>query len=890
MTQPLDRDSLLQRIQDHGGPEGLDLSGHNLAGADLSGLDLHGISLARANLREADLRWANLQGADLSRASLQTADLRWSDFQGANLRQADLRGSNLWGAELTGADLSGTDLQDAHLIGAALNQAAAQAIARTGRGIPGMPTITPAGHLPDWLRTRITLGNVSIVVGVTALLIYVWGWIYQASYYGEFGISPADAMDLVSASYLLQGWGVVAISARFLLMLPLLLVYGLLMLVLLLVVPLLFILIGDRLLAQVDNEALRRAIVVVLFLGYLASFLFIFPRLLPLWNLLTTRALPGRESVTVMRDLIGAGSALERLLILGGIVIAAIPVWIGYRLLARAIQESRLPAQLTARHPRLDGALTGLKQSRLFERSTPLTQRERSLGLVAVLALLIVIPTLFTQAGAAHAQEDMCSGGQLTQVTLYSRSFLQTSGTAVEGFNEVQACLRLLLFRNDLYYVFFPFQTRIIEGRRQPVVYQIPNTEASLTYHRDIRTCLTCLDTEQLPLSPQSPIVFPTPTLPPTWTPTAGPSNTPLPTNTAIPTNTPIPTSTIVPSITPSPSPTLTPVTFDVYEPDDTAEQAQWIGIGETQNHNFYPEDDIDILKFNIKQDRWYRVTTSNLAIGVDTTIIIGAKTTFCEPENCRNDDIAPGTLASEVVFQSAGDGVAFITVTNRGQYDPDKTYDITVVELLPTATPTATYTPSPTRTATPTWTLTPSRTPTGVPLPTITRTLRPTPVGQGTPTATGTPPTPTPTLTATPTPRGPTNLACTILSEQSVRLTWSNPPAPDSENWFEYWIGRRVVGGDWPDEPAAKVPAPGNSYVDDNLSAGTAYEYRVRGYRPATDTFSDYSNTVACQPFTPTPTITPLVTATPTPTNTATPAPTGTPTPTETASPSTPP
>jgi hypothetical protein len=149
----------------------------------------------------------------------------------------------------------------------------------------------------------------------------------------------------------------------------------------------------------------------------------------------------------------------------------------------------------------------------------------------------------------------------------------------------------------------------------------------------------------------------------------------------------------------------------------------------------------------------------------------------------------------------------------------------------------------------------------------------------------TGTPPTKTPTPTPTATPRGPTGLSCSPRSERSVELEWNNPPAPDSENWFEYLVERRVVGGDWPDGHVAAVPAPGNSYVDTNLTVGAAYEYRVRGHRPATSSFSGYSNTQACRPFTPTPGVTPP-THTPTPTDTATPEPTVTPTPTDTETP----
>ena len=166
------------------------------------------------------------------------------------------------------------------------------------------------------------------------------------------------------------------------------------------------------------------------------------------------------------------------------------------------------------------------------------------------------------------------------------------------------------------------------------------------------------------------------------------------------------PTATFTATLTPSP----TPDPSDQYEPDDT--QPLPITLGVAQLHNFYPDGDVDMASFLAKAGRYYHVFTSNLAPGVDTylSIRIGVNTQ-------TNDDVGPGDLSSSVTFQnnSGADAVAVVTVSNRGQYGPDKTYRLTVEEVVPNATNTPTIAPTPTPTstglppATPTPTLTPT-------------------------------------------------------------------------------------------------------------------------------------------------------------------------------------
>jgi len=151
--KPLTREDVLRLIEEHGGPEGLDLSQRNLREADLSEVDLHGANFQEADLRHANLQeaslsgthlpgghlyranlqggylWlANLQGADLRRANLLGADLRYANLQearleGSNLNEADVRWANLQGADLREANLQGADLWSANLQGADLSEA-----------------------------------------------------------------------------------------------------------------------------------------------------------------------------------------------------------------------------------------------------------------------------------------------------------------------------------------------------------------------------------------------------------------------------------------------------------------------------------------------------------------------------------------------------------------------------------------------------------------------------------------------------------------------------------------------------------------------------------------------------------------------------------------------
>jgi len=121
--EPLTREDVLRLIEEHGGPEGLDLREADLEKANLSELNLQDADLSGANLQRANLCLSRLHRARLLEAKLQAADLRWAQFPAANLHQANLGGANLRLANLPEADLSLANLQETELSEASLQAA-----------------------------------------------------------------------------------------------------------------------------------------------------------------------------------------------------------------------------------------------------------------------------------------------------------------------------------------------------------------------------------------------------------------------------------------------------------------------------------------------------------------------------------------------------------------------------------------------------------------------------------------------------------------------------------------------------------------------------------------------------------------------------------------------
>jgi len=137
-------------------------------------------------------------------------------------------------------------------------------------------------------------------------------------------------------------------------------------------------------------------------------------------------------------------------------------------------------------------------------------------------------------------------------------------------------------------------------------------------------------------------------------------------------------------AITPTPtvgaaSPTPTPTTScgDEYEPDDSVGRP--IAPGMAQDHTFCPSGDIDRAVFTAKAGHAYRVETTNLAPGVDTFLSVQL-----DSHTASNDDRSPQDKSSSVEVQSTSnaDTPAFITVSNKGLFGPDKSYRLVVTDL----------------------------------------------------------------------------------------------------------------------------------------------------------------------------------------------------------------
>ncbi len=163
------------------------------------------------------------------------------------------------------------------------------------------------------------------------------------------------------------------------------------------------------------------------------------------------------------------------------------------------------------------------------------------------------------------------------------------------------------------------------------------------------------------------------------------PTSTPVPTATPSTTSTPPPQPTATNTPTPTNTPTATPDLRDIYEPDDVSPRP--IAVGETQTRNFHPELDVDKVAFVAKAGRFYQAITSDLALGVDTHLMVALGS-----QQLENDDYSPpgsGNFASAVCFQAALDGAAVVTVSNVArQYGPGRTYKVTVSEVSSLDTP----------------------------------------------------------------------------------------------------------------------------------------------------------------------------------------------------------
>ena len=115
---------------------------------------------------------------------------------------------------------------------------------------------------------------------------------------------------------------------------------------------------------------------------------------------------------------------------------------------------------------------------------------------------------------------------------------------------------------------------------------------------------------------------------------------------------------------------------IDLYEPDD------WSGVeilpSEPQSRVFYPQGDVDKVFFVARPHTVYHIYTSDLAPGVDTVLTVD------RPRRIVNDNARPGVLYSSIEFENTSSEPVRVdvTITNKGQFGPDKRYTITVAEM----------------------------------------------------------------------------------------------------------------------------------------------------------------------------------------------------------------
>ncbi|MBI3943678.1 MAG: hypothetical protein HY326_11750, partial [Chloroflexi bacterium] len=188
--------------------------------------------------------------------------------------------------------------------------------------------------------------------------------------------------------------------------------------------------------------------------------------------------------------------------------------------------------------------------------------------------------------------------------------------------------------------------------------------------------------------------------------------------------NTPTPTGTPRPTASPTVTPTANPL--DKYEPDDLNPPS--LGVADVQKRTFYPANDVDWAVFSVTAGHIYTVKSQNAGSRVLVKLEVDLNGRKFTGEGSGRDNI--------ISFDAPVSGVALLKISNgdsSGYSPPGNDYEITLTEIVPTAT--ITRTPAPTRTSTPTETGTPTDTSTPTPSSTSTSTITPSPTISPTPT-----------------------------------------------------------------------------------------------------------------------------------------------------------
>ncbi len=430
---------------------GVDLSRADLSGANLSRVDLRGANMSRADLSSADLRWAILEGADLQSSILRAADARWAIFSEANLRQADLTKTNMgWsdiaGAQLTGAQMDGTILENVNLSDAA-----------TERGVSARQwTIT---GVPSELQLP-RLGNATIAaaaVGIVAL-VHIWGWLYGRSYFGAFEVlDQPGVVGIGHADNVVVGLGkVITLLVKALILSPLVLIAAVVVVGLAGALAYALVLAGEKLIdrAAITQPAARPLLVAAIFVIYTLIFWLLVPPATAWARDRWKGGLP-EEGGTVrsLYDLFVVGGLPVKLGAVACVAVAGAFLWFVWRWLGIFLSDYELPVELRLKYPSLNSALVAARESRVFARTEPLTEKERRRALYAAVGGVILLGTVLSAVGRVYAFYDMCDGGELPRVQLYTNRQPESPPP------DSEICQRLLAETETNRYVFFPSQT-----------------------------------------------------------------------------------------------------------------------------------------------------------------------------------------------------------------------------------------------------------------------------------------------------------------------------------------------------------------------------------------------------------------------------------------------
>ena len=156
--------------------------------------------------------------------------------------------------------------------------------------------------------------------------------------------------------------------------------------------------------------------------------------------------------------------------------------------------------------------------------------------------------------------------------------------------------------------------------------------------------------------------------------------------------NDPLPTAT--PTSTAAAA--ATQIYIDVYEGNDTIQTAYSLdavtsGACIVDDATFWPAGDVDFYRFWAQGSATYTIASAQLSSGLDTIL------TLYNPEGeqiQQNDDTSPGLRTSTITFTPSRDAWHYISLVNEDPSNPaGKTYCVTMSEVAPTVTPSATPT-----------------------------------------------------------------------------------------------------------------------------------------------------------------------------------------------------